>query len=80
MKNQTEGAAAESGLTCPDELKTFLSDLLAVLHLQAKETERLSGHVEQHAERLLTPSQMPMVISELSALHARLESQQKLPG
>ena len=43
-----------------------------MLHLQAKETERLLAHVEQHTDRLIPPSQMALVVSELSELNARL--------
>jgi hypothetical protein len=68
-----EPTAARGGI-CenPEELKAFLQDVLNVLHLQAKESERLLAHVEQHTDRLLPPSQMPLVVSELSELHARL--------
>jgi len=44
------------------------------LHQQAKEIERLSTHVERHTDRLLQPSEMSLVVSELSALSARLGS------
>ncbi|HWB12154.1 MAG TPA: YbaK/EbsC family protein [Pirellulales bacterium] len=57
-------------------LLQFLTDLLAVLHLQAKEIERLSAHVEQHTDRLLEESKMPLVVSELSALHADVKDRQ----
>jgi Ala-tRNA(Pro) deacylase len=57
-------------------LLQFLDDLLAVLHLQAKEIERLSAHVEQHTDRLLEESKMPLVVSELSALHADIKDRQ----
>jgi Ala-tRNA(Pro) deacylase len=56
----------------PQELRHFLDDLLDVLHLQGKEVERLTAHMEQHTARLLEASVMPLVISELSALRARL--------
>jgi Ala-tRNA(Pro) deacylase len=49
-----------------------LCDLVDVLHTQAKEIQRLSTHVERHTNSLLTPTQMPLVVSELAELHARL--------
>lgn len=57
----------------PVALRQFLSTLLDALHLQAKEIERLTSHVEQNTDSMLTPSQMPVVVSELSALRARLD-------
>lgn len=68
-----EGGAARkaesAGLMEPQQL---LADLLDILHLQAKEIERLSNHVERHTDRLLEPLQMSTVVSELSAMRARL--------
>jgi hypothetical protein len=54
-------------------LVDFLGDLLTALHLQAKETERLVAHLEQHTRPLLPTSQLPLVVTELSALRSRLE-------
>jgi hypothetical protein len=53
-------------------LRAFLADLLALLHLEAKEIERLTAHVEQQTDAMLDPSRMPLVISEFSALEAQL--------
>lgn len=64
----------------PAELTAFLGDLLQVLHTQARQIERLTTHVEQHTQRLLAPSEMPLVVSELSALHARLQRGQEHPA
>lgn len=58
----------------PVELQRLLSDLLDILHLQAKEIERLTTHVERHTDRLLSESQLPLVTSELSALRTRLKT------
>lgn len=68
------GPTTKSGGLCddPEALRAFLEDLLKILHLQAKETERLLSHVEQQTDRLIPSSQMPLVVSELSELHARL--------
>jgi Ala-tRNA(Pro) deacylase len=68
-------AEADAGLCArPAELRQFLDELLALLHQQAKEIERLSTHVERHTDRLLQPSEMSLVVSELSALNSRLRS------
>jgi hypothetical protein len=74
MTMSDSGPTTKSGGLCehPDELRAFLDDLLKMLHLQAKETERLLTHVEQHTDPLIPPSQMGLVVSELSELHARL--------
>ncbi|HUY90487.1 MAG TPA: YbaK/EbsC family protein [Pirellulales bacterium] len=56
----------------PENLHEFLDDLLEVLHDQAKEIERLTAHVERHTDRLLESSQMPVLVSEISDLRARL--------
>jgi hypothetical protein len=56
----------------PKQLAEFLGDLMQVLHLQAKEIERLNAHIEQHTPHLLAASQMPLCVSELSELEARL--------
>ncbi len=60
---------AESG--GPLQPEQLFADLLDVLHLQAKEIERLSNHVERHTDRLLEPLRMSTVVSGLSALRAR---------
>jgi hypothetical protein len=54
-------------------LTTFLDELLQVLKIHARETERLVEHVERHTDRLLEPSQMGLVVSELTALQANLD-------
>jgi hypothetical protein len=56
----------------PERLRRFLSSLLDTLHLQAKEIERLTSHVEQQTDLMLTPTEMPLVVSELSGLQAVL--------
>lgn len=56
----------------PEQLHEFLDDLLELLHDQAKEIERLTAHVERHTDRLLEASQMPVLVSEISDLRARL--------
>lgn len=56
----------------PARLHDFLGCLLEVLHDQAKEIERLTAHVERHTDRLLEPSAMPVLVSQMSDLRARL--------
>jgi Ala-tRNA(Pro) deacylase len=56
----------------PGRLHEFLDDLLDVLHDQAKEIERLTAHVERHTDRLLEPSAMPLLVSQLSDLRAKI--------
>lgn len=56
----------------PEQLSRFVVDLLEVLHLQAKELERLVGHVEQYTQPLDTASQLSVCASELSELKSRL--------
>lgn len=71
-----EGAAhraAGAAKAAPPESPQLLAELIDILHLQAKEIERLSEHVERHTDRLLEPLQMPMIVSELSAIRTRLE-------
>ena len=58
------------------EVQRLLADLLGVLHAQAKEIEQLTVHVERHTDRLLQPSQMALLVSELSGLLARAKSWQ----
>jgi Ala-tRNA(Pro) deacylase len=59
----------------PEMLHEFLEDLLEILHDQAKEIERLTSHVERHTDRLLEISQMPVLVSEISDLRARLRTE-----
>ena len=58
----------------PDELHAIMGDLLQVLYAQAKEIERLTAHVERHTDRLLEQSEMPLIVSQLSNLTARLQN------
>lgn len=62
----TEGVAA---------LQSLVGELLDVLHRQAKEIERLTVHVEQQTDPMLQPSEMPLIVSELSVLQSKLRSE-----
>jgi hypothetical protein len=75
MAVERKSEAKPSGNICtnPVAMHQFLSTLLDALHLQAKEIERLTSHVEQQTDAMLAPSQMPVVVSELSSLVARLD-------
>ncbi|HWB12630.1 MAG TPA: YbaK/EbsC family protein [Pirellulales bacterium] len=57
----------------PVRLHELLVDLLELLHDQAKEIERLTAHVERHTDRMLEPSAMPALVSQISDLRARLK-------
>ncbi|HVX60371.1 MAG TPA: YbaK/EbsC family protein [Pirellulales bacterium] len=71
------GPARQAESNSPVQMEQLFADLLDVLHLQAKEIERLSNHVERHTDRLLEPLQMSTVVSELNALRARLRPHEK---
>ncbi len=60
------------------QVQQLLSELLDLLHAQAKEIERLTVHVERHTDRLLQPSQMALLVSELSELQSRVKSWQSV--
>ena len=51
----------------------ILDELIDVLHEQAKELERLIVHVEGATSPLPTSSNMPIVVSRLSALHQEVK-------
>lgn len=67
-------APAERVCATPRDLARLLVDLLDVLHLQAKEIERLSAHVEQHTRTLPFQSRIPLCVSEISELQTRLNA------
>lgn len=58
------------------QLQQVVAELLNVLHAQAKEIEQLTMHVERHTDRLLHPSQMALLVSELSELQSRVKNWQ----
>ncbi len=49
---------------------------ICVRNAPGKEIERLTVHVERHTDRLLQPSQMALLVSELSGLQSRAKSWQ----
>jgi len=56
-----------------EQLRAVLEDLIDVLHLQAKELEKLVTHVEQQTTSLVYQHQFSLVASELSELHHRIK-------
>lgn len=59
-------------MTDVNELAAVLGDLVDAMHFQAKELERLASHLERETVRLPEPSQISVVVSELSELQVRL--------
>jgi hypothetical protein len=55
-----------------EELAAVVDELVEVLHLQAKELEKLIAHVEQVTVHLPEESEMSVIRSSLSGLHLRL--------
>jgi hypothetical protein len=55
------------------EICRIVSDLIETLQLQAAELERIVVHLEQQTVRLDPPTQLPLVISDFSALHRRIK-------
>ena len=56
------------------DMAAALSDLVDAMHLQAKELERLTSHIERQTGPLPKPLQMSLVLSGLSELQVRLRS------
>ena len=57
-----------------DELAAVVDDLIEVLHLQARELEKLIGHAEQVTAHLPEGSEMSVIRSSLSGLHLRIRN------
>jgi hypothetical protein len=56
-----------------EELAAIVDELVEVLHLQARELEKLIGHVQQVTTRLPEEREMSVIRSSLSGLHQRLK-------
>jgi hypothetical protein len=56
-----------------EELAAVVDELVEVLHLQARELDKLIGHVEQVTVHLPEESEMSVIRSALSGLHLRLK-------
>jgi len=60
-----------------EKLAGVVDELIEVLHLQARQLEKLIGHVEQVTAHLAEESEMCVIRSSLSGIHMR---SQKLRG
>jgi hypothetical protein len=56
-----------------EELAAVMDELLEILHLQARQLENLTGHIEQVTTRLPEESEMSVVRSTLAGLHQRVK-------
>jgi len=56
-----------------EQLRQIVEDLVEVMHLQAKELEKLVEHLEQVVGHLSYQHQLSVVASELSELHIRVK-------
>lgn len=56
-----------------ERLCKIVEDLIDVMHLQAKELEKLVVQVEQIAGRLPADNQLSLIVSELSELKRRIQ-------
>lgn len=59
-------------MTQCEQLGRIVEDLVGVMHLQARELEKLVERVEQVAGRLGDAHQFSVIASELSELHVRI--------
>ena len=60
-------------MTKTEALQKIVDDLIEVMHLQARELEKLVTHIEQVTTRLPEAHRFSLVASELSALHQRIK-------
>jgi len=58
-----------------ERLRKIVEELIDVMHLQAKELEKLVVQVEQIAGRLPGDNQLSLIVSELSALKRSIQGQ-----
>ena len=63
-----------------ESLREIVADLIAVLHLQAKELEKLVVQIEQVTDRLPGDNRLSLVVSELSELKTRIQKLEILAG
>ena len=63
-----------------ESLREIVADLIAVLHLQAKELEKLVVQIEQVTGRLPGENRLSLVVSELSELKTRIQKLEILAG
>ncbi len=63
-----------------ESLREIVTDLIAILHLQAKELEKLVVQIEQVTDRLPGENRLSLVVSELSELKTRIQKLEILAG
>jgi hypothetical protein len=63
-----------------ESLREIVADLIAVLHLQAKELEKLVVQIEQVTNRLPGENRLSLAVSELSELKTRIQKLEILAG
>jgi len=63
-----------------ESLRKIVADLIAVMHLQAKELEKLVVQIEQVTDRLPGENRLSLVVSELSELKTRIQKLEILAG
>ena len=63
-----------------ESLREIVADLIAILHLQAKELEKLVVQIEQVTDRLPGENRLSLVVSELSELKTRIQKLEILAG
>jgi hypothetical protein len=56
-----------------EELAAVVDELIEVLHLQARELEKLIAHVEQVTVRLPEENELAVIRSALTGLHQRIK-------
>ena len=56
-----------------EAVRKIVEDLIEIMHVQAKQLEKLVVHVEQVTARLSNESQFSVVASELSELQVRIK-------
>ena len=64
-------------MTDVEQVRAVVADLADVTHQLAQEVQKLSTHVERETTRRPEPDELPVILSELSALHQRVR---KLTG
>jgi hypothetical protein len=69
----------KGGTVNAEGLRDIVEDLINVVHLQAKELEKLVAHVEQVTTHLPYQHQFALVASELSELHQRIKKLRPSP-
>jgi hypothetical protein len=76
------GCIPTGGLLMADheQLRKIVEDLIDVMHLQAKEMEKLVDHIEQATGHLGYQTQFSVIASELSELHIRIRKHGLPPG